>query len=86
MIESGRAGFDIASGNGLIAPAGTPKVIVARFDIQGEKALERPETIDKLALEGSSPLGGSAQAFADYLHVEHAKRGNVTRNANMRLE
>ena len=70
----------------MTVPAGTANEIMARLNIEVEKVLKRQETIDKLALEGSSPLGGSAQAFADYLHVEHAKRGNVTRNANMRLE
>jgi tripartite-type tricarboxylate transporter receptor subunit TctC len=86
MIESGFAEFETANWSGLVAPAGTPKDIVARLNAEVEKALKRPETIEKLAFDGSTPLGGSSQQFADYLRAEHAKWGKIIRDANIKLE
>ena len=48
--------------------------------------LERQETIDKLALDGSAPPGGTQQAFVDYLKAGHAKRGKVIREARIKRE
>jgi tripartite-type tricarboxylate transporter receptor subunit TctC len=86
MIESGFAGFETANWSGLVAPAGTPKEIVARLNVEVEKALKRPETIEKLAFDGSTPIGGSSQQFLDYLRSEHAKWGKIIRDANIKLE
>jgi tripartite-type tricarboxylate transporter receptor subunit TctC len=86
MSEAGFTGFETANWSGLIAPAGTPKEILARLNTEVEKALKRPDTIDKLALDGSTPLGGSQQAFADYLKAEHMKWGKVIRDANIKIE
>ena len=86
MIESGFPGFETANWSGLVAPAGTSKEIVARLNAEVDKALKRPETIEKLAIDGSTPMGGSSQAFADYLRAEHAKWGKVIREANIKLE
>jgi tripartite-type tricarboxylate transporter receptor subunit TctC len=86
MIESGFAGFDTANWSGLVAPAGTPKEIIARLNAEVDKALKRPETVEKLAFDGSTPMGGASQRFADYLRSEHAAWGKIILDAKIKLE
>jgi tripartite-type tricarboxylate transporter receptor subunit TctC len=86
LEESGLDGFETANWSGIVAPAGTPKEIVARLNAEIEKALRRADTIEKLAADGSVPLGGPSQKFADYLRSEHAKWGKVIREANIKLD
>ncbi|MEQ1515376.1 MAG: tripartite tricarboxylate transporter substrate binding protein [Usitatibacteraceae bacterium] len=86
IIESGYPGFETANWSGLVAPAGTPKEIIARLNAEVEKALGKQETIDKLAFDGSTPIGGSPQKFGDYLRGEHAKWGKIIRDAGIKLE
>jgi tripartite-type tricarboxylate transporter receptor subunit TctC len=86
MIESGFAGFDTANWSGLVAPSGTPREIIAKLNAEVEKALKRTDTLEKLAVDGSAPLGGSEKAFADYLKSEHSKWGKVIQDAKIKLE
>jgi tripartite-type tricarboxylate transporter receptor subunit TctC len=86
MIEAGFDGFETANWSGLVAPAGTPKEIVARLNTEIQKALARPETAAKLAVDGSTPIGGPPAQFGDYLRAEHAKWGKIIRDANIKLE
>jgi len=86
MIESGFAGFETANWSGLVAPAGTPKEIIARLNAEVDKALKRPDTVDKLAIDGSLPMGGTSQQFADYLRAEYVKWGKVIQEAKIKLD
>ncbi len=86
VAESGFAGFEAATWSGLVAPAGTPHAVVDRLNAEAGKALHRKELLDKLAADGSEPMGGSAAQFADYIRAEHAKWGVVIREAGIRID
>ncbi|MGZ5063726.1 MAG: Bug family tripartite tricarboxylate transporter substrate binding protein [Usitatibacter sp.] len=86
IAESGYPGFEAATWSGLVAPKGTPKAIVDRLNAEANKALKSPDMIAKLDLDGSEPLGGSPQRFAEFLKAEHAKWGAVIKEAGIKLE
>ncbi len=86
IAESGYPGFETANWSGLVAPAGTPAELVAKLNAEVGKALKRPDTIEKLAADGSLPLGGSPQQFSHYLRAEHGKWGSAVRDANIKLD
>jgi tripartite-type tricarboxylate transporter receptor subunit TctC len=86
VAESGYPGFESATWSGLVAPAGTPKAIVDKLNVEANKALGSPEMIKKLAEDGSTPIGGTAQQFADFIKTEHAKWGAVVRDAGIKLD
>ena len=86
VAESGYPGFEAGTWSGLVAPAGTPRVIVERLNAETAKALLRKDLLDKLAADGSEPMGGSSQRFADFIRAEHAKWGAVIREAGIRLD
>jgi len=86
VAELGYPGFEAATWSGLVAPAGTPPAIVARLNAEANKALGSSELKAKLAEEGSTPLGGTPQQFADFIRKEHAKWGAAVRDAGIKLD
>ncbi|WP_076998997.1 tripartite tricarboxylate transporter substrate binding protein [Variovorax sp. KK3] len=86
VAESGYPGFDAITWTGLVAPPGTPAAVVERINAEVQKVLQLPDTVHKLALEGSVPTGGSPSHFAGYVREEHKKWGTLIREANIRLD
>ena len=75
-----------AQSNWLVAPAGTPAALIERLNGEVRKVLARDDVKDKLAQEGSSPLGGTPEAFGRFIRSEHDKRGSLIREANIKLD
>ncbi len=86
VAESGYAGFDVSTWSGLVAPAGTPAAIVDRLNAEVGRALQRKDLLEKLAADGSEPMGGTPQRFADLIRAEHAKWGAVVRESGIKLD
>lgn len=63
FTEAGVPGFTFNSWFAMVAPAGTPKDIVARLNAEITKALTDPATRDKLVAMGLTPRGTSAAEF-----------------------
>jgi len=86
VAESGYAGFEAATWSGLVAPAGTPQVVIEHLNAETQKALKRPEVLAKLKEDGSVPLGGTPKEFADFIKAENAKWGTAVREAGIKLD
>jgi len=86
ISESGYKGFEAVTWSGLVAPAGTPAGIIAKLNAEIAKALARSDFLEKLAAEGSQPLGGSPQQFAEFLRAEHAKWGVAVRASGAKVD
>jgi tripartite-type tricarboxylate transporter receptor subunit TctC len=86
ISESGYMGFEAVTWSGLVAPVGTPADIIAKLNAEVAKALARPDLLEKLAAEGSQPLGGSPQQFAEFLRAEHAKWGVAVRESGAKAD
>jgi tripartite-type tricarboxylate transporter receptor subunit TctC len=86
IAELGFPGFEAATWSGLVAPAGTPPALVERLNAEANRALKRPEMVKKLEEDGSTPLGGTPQQFAEFIRSEHAKWGTAVREANIKLD
>jgi len=57
MAESGVPGYEVVGWQGLFAPAGTPREIVARLQSETAKALRLPEVRERLAGLGADGVG-----------------------------
>ena len=85
VAESGYPGFEAVNWTGLVAPARTPDPVIAKQSEETRKALAQPETIARLAAEGSEPFGSTPERFRAFLAEEHAKWGRVVREARIEL-
>jgi tripartite-type tricarboxylate transporter receptor subunit TctC len=76
-------GFEAATWVGLLAPAGTPKEIVARMQAEIAKVLRSPEVQEKLSASGAEPVGNSPEQFGAYIAAEVAKWDRVVKQAKI---
>jgi tripartite-type tricarboxylate transporter receptor subunit TctC len=86
MAEAGVPGFEAATWNGLLAPAGTPREIVARLNADIVKVLKMPETRDKLAANALEPIGDSSDAFGAHITAEIERWAKVVKAARLKSE
>ena len=84
--ESGYKGFDAVTWFGFLAPAGTPKEIVARLNAEFNKALQQPDLRKRLGEEGADPMGGTPEQFAELIREDMARWGKTVRESGVRLD
>ena len=70
LAESGLPDYDYSSWIGLLAPAKTPRAIVARLATAAARTARTPEIASILALEGAEPVGNSPEEFAVVIRTE----------------
>src|SRR5262245_4251067 len=70
ISESGLTGYDANTWGGILAPAGTPKPVVARLNAEINKALAMDDVRAKLTAGGIEIQGGTPETFADYIKSE----------------
>ena len=87
MEELGFKGFEVSSWQGVIAPGGTPRVVVDRLYQETVKALKMPDVIERLATQGGNELIGSTpDQYAQLIKDEIAKYAKIIKEAGIRIE
>jgi tripartite-type tricarboxylate transporter receptor subunit TctC len=86
MIEAGVPGFVVAGWYGVLAPAGTPAPIIAKLNTEMVRILHMPDVRDRLAGDGSEPVGSTPEAFVAHIKSEIAKWRKVIVEANIAPE
>src|ERR1700687_5446300 len=85
MIESGVDGFVISSFQGVVAPAGTPPVVVARLNAAVNASLDTPEMRAHLARLGATPATGTPQEFAVFFSAETRKWAAIVKSGGISI-
>jgi tripartite-type tricarboxylate transporter receptor subunit TctC len=86
IAEAGVPGYESLQWYGLLAPAGTPKEIVARLHKETVAALRAPEIAARLAADGGEVVASTPEAFAAYLRAETEKWQKVVKAAGITPE
>jgi tripartite-type tricarboxylate transporter receptor subunit TctC len=86
MAEAGITGYETSTWGGILAPAGTPKDVVAKLNAEMNKALASADVRQKMLASGIEPAGGSPQDFADFIQSEMVKWSRVAKAANIQPE
>ncbi len=84
--ESGYKGFDAVTWFGLLAPAGTPKDVIAKLNAEFNKALKLPELNKRLSDEGADPAGGTPEQFAALIKDEIPRWGKVVKESGAKVD
>lgn len=84
IAEAGVPGYETIQWSGVLAPARTPRVLVARLNAEIGRALETGEVRQRLASLGVEPAGGSPEEFAAYLREEIAKWSRLIRETGFK--
>ena len=79
-------GFELNSWYGMMAPAGTPKPIVARLNQELVKALHMPDVIEWMKQNGLDPAPTTPEEHAAYIRSEIAKWAKIVKAAKISQE
>lgn len=85
IAEAAIPGFEASTWWGILAPAGTPAVIVSEVNGKLAHAFTQREVTDRVAALGAEPVGGGPKRLAEHLNSEIPKWREVIRAANIRL-
>ncbi|SRR5258706_2420456 len=86
MAEAGLKGYETSTWGGILAPAGTPKEIVAKLNAEINKALNAPDVRSRMIGAGIEPAGGTPQQFAGFIQSEMTKWAKVAKDAGIQPE
>jgi len=84
--EQGIRGFDATTWHGLVAPAGTPKDIIATLNRATIEALGDPDVRRALGGLGVDIVGDTPEEFGAYIKAEIPKWAAVIKASGARLE
>jgi tripartite-type tricarboxylate transporter receptor subunit TctC len=79
-------GFESQSWAGVLAPAGTPREIVSRLNVELAKALAETQVKEALESQGYEIVASTPEAFAEWIRVESTRWGRVIRERGIELE
>lgn len=79
--ESGVPGYEVIQWSGVLAPAGTPKSLVAKLNGDILRALNRTDISERLIESGAEPGSGTPEEFGAFIKAEIAKWSAVIKAA-----
>lgn len=87
LAEAGLAGFELAAWQGVVAPAGVPRVIVDQLAGQIGKLLADPATSDRLRAMALEPSPGSTpDSFAAHVRTEVDRWAAIVKSLGIELK
>ena len=86
LSESGLPGFTADSWFGIMAPAGTPRDIVAKLSADVVRSLDAPEVKDIITRQGGEVMGSTPEQMAAQIRGDREKWGKVVRESGAKAE
>ena len=86
MIEAGFPGYISTAWFGIVAPAGTPKEIIAKINAEGQKAVKSPDFIRRMNELGYDIVGGSPEQMAAMIQEELKRWGPVVKASGAQVD
>jgi tripartite-type tricarboxylate transporter receptor subunit TctC len=86
MQEAGVPGYEASVWLGLLAPAGTPKEIVARLNAEIAKVMSAPDTKKELYAAGVESDISSPEALGTLMNREMERWGKVIKDAGISMQ
>jgi tripartite-type tricarboxylate transporter receptor subunit TctC len=84
--EAGVPGFEMIPWAGVVVPAGVPKAIVARLNLEVNKAIASPALKEKLAALGYEPADGTPEQFDALVKKENSKWADIVKRAGAKVD
>ena len=86
VIESGYPDYEALAWFGVVAPAATPRDVVAKLSGDIVAALQSPDVSEKLAAQGAEVAGTTPEEFGQFLAREHARWSEAVKAANVTVQ
>jgi tripartite-type tricarboxylate transporter receptor subunit TctC len=86
LDEAGLKGFNIGTWFGVLAPAGTPKELVARLNTEMVKIIRSPEFRKRMEEIGAEPVGNGSDQMAQQIKEETEKFAKLVKDAKVTID
>ena len=86
IAEGGVPGYEAYSWAALVAPAGTPKDIVAKISTDLQRVMTQPDVKQRLYDAGAEAMPTSPEKLAQMLRSEIEKWAKVVKAANIKMD
>lgn len=86
MAEAGLKNFEVVGFYGILAPAGTPKDVVARLSDAFRQALETPDIRNKMVSQGADPAYLNPEQFGALLRSETPRWAEAVKRSGAKLD
>ena len=86
VAESGLAGFDVFGWNGVLAPAGTPRAVIAKIHDLIVDELQRAEVRQAIGKFGFEPVGDTPEEFGAFIKSDIAQWARVAKESGARVQ
>jgi tripartite-type tricarboxylate transporter receptor subunit TctC len=86
VAESGLPGFEASQWYGILVPAGTPKAVVDRLNVEIRTAMAAPEIAERLSSEGAEVWTNTPSEFRDHIAREIVRWGDLVKRTGINLE
>lgn len=83
VAESGYPGYESSNWHGLVAPAKTPKEIIASIHAAAVTALKRPDIAKRMQELGLTPIGDQPDEFAEFIKADIEKWRKIVRQKGL---
>ena len=78
--------FEAVTWFGILAPAATPKPVIAKLNAEINKALKDPEVRKAIEKEGGEVLGGTPEQFAELIRAEISAWAAVVKESGAKID
>ena len=86
VAEAGLPGFEAIAWNGLLAPAGTPRDVLAKVGAELRTAMDQPEVRERFEAQGFAAAYSTPEAFSAFIGAEIEKWGRVVKASGATVE
>ncbi len=85
-IESGLKNFEVVGFYGFLAPAGTPRDVVAKLSDAFGQVMQSPDVKNRMVAQGADPAFLGADAFASFLAAEMPRWAVAVQQSGAKLD
>ena len=86
IAESGLPGYEVFAWNGLLAPAGTPKAVIAQLSEELKRAMQLPQVKEKFSAQGFAASWNTPEQFGGFLRGEVDKWAKTVKASGATLD
>ena len=86
FAEGGLADYDASAWYSIHAPAGTPKAIIARLNVELARIVKLPDIGERLRLLSAEAVGNTPEQLDAFVKSEADKWGRVIKSLNLRVD
>jgi tripartite-type tricarboxylate transporter receptor subunit TctC len=86
VAESGIPGYDFVAEIGMLAPARTPREIVARLASEMAKLVKQADVVQRFTQLGIEPVGSTPEAYAQANKIDYEKYATIVKATGAKID